>query len=89
MNDKFKGILYNAWNEPRHFFFWLMMLSLGGFAAVVVGFVAVNSSLTGPMQALAFVALGCALCFAISLPALAISRRSNPIMVVLTRSMRM
>src|ERR1035437_1387094 len=69
MNDKLKGILYNAWNEPRHFFFWLMMLSIAGLGAVVVGFVAVNSSLTGPMQALAFVALGCAVCFAISLPA--------------------
>jgi hypothetical protein len=69
MNDKLKGILHNAWNEPRHFFFWLMMLSLGGLAVVVVGFVAVNSSLPGPMQVLAFVALGCAVCFAISLPA--------------------
>jgi hypothetical protein len=69
MNAKLRSILHTAWNEPRHFFFWLAMLSILGFAAVVVGFVAVNSSLPGPMQALAFVALGCAVCFAISLPA--------------------
>jgi len=69
MKDKLKAILHSAWNEPRHFFFWLAMLSILGFAAVAAGFVAANTSLPGPMQVLAFVALGCVVGFAISLPA--------------------
>ena len=28
MNDKLRSILHTAWNEPRHFFFWLAMLSI-------------------------------------------------------------
>jgi hypothetical protein len=73
MNDKIRGILRTAWNEPRHFFFWLTMLSICGFAAVTTGFVAVNTSLRGPMLVLAYVTLGCVLCFLISLPAFILS----------------
>ena len=69
MNDKIRGILHTAWNEPRHFFFWLTMLSLFGFAAITAGFVAVNTSLRGPMLVLAYVTLGCILCFLVSFPA--------------------
>ena len=64
MNEKLKSILHTAWNEPRHFFFWLTMLSLCGFAAVAVG-----TSLTGPTLLLAFLALSCILCFLVSIPA--------------------
>ena len=32
MNEKLRSILHTAWNEPRHFFFWLAMLSVCGFA---------------------------------------------------------
>jgi hypothetical protein len=69
MNDQLRSILHNAWNEPRHFFFWLAMLSIGGLAAVAVGFVAVNTSLPGPMLLLGFVTLGSMVCFAVSVPA--------------------
>jgi hypothetical protein len=69
MNDKLRGILRTAWNEPRHFFFWLTILSLCGFAAITAAFVAVDTSLRGPMLVLAFVTLGCILCFLVSLPA--------------------
>jgi hypothetical protein len=64
MNDKTRSILYTAWNEPRHFFFWLAMLSICGFAAAASG-----AALAGAKLPLAFLALVCILCFAISLPA--------------------
>ncbi|MGO8931434.1 MAG: hypothetical protein ACLQU3_31655 [Limisphaerales bacterium] len=64
MNDKIRSILHTAWNEPRHFFFWLAMLSICGFVAA-----AGAAALLGTWQMLAFLALGCALCFAISIPA--------------------
>ena len=64
MNDKLKSILHTAWNEPRHFFFWLTMLSICGFVAA-----AGAAALTVPITFLAFVALGWLLCFAISIPA--------------------
>ncbi len=64
MKDKLRSILHTAWNEPRHFFFWLAMLSLCGFAAVALGL-----ALAGPALWLAFAALGCILCFLISIPA--------------------
>ncbi len=69
MNDKLRSILHTAWNEPRHFFFWLTMLSLFGFAAIAAGFVAVNTSLRGPMLVLTYLTLGCILCFLVSFPA--------------------
>ena len=64
MNDKLRSILHTAWNEPRHFFFWLSMLSICGFIAAAGG-----AALTGPILFLAFVALGCILCFVVSIPA--------------------
>ena len=69
MNDKLRSILHTAWNEPRHFFFWLTILSICGFAAIMAGFVAVNTSLRGPILVLAYVTLGCILCFLVSFPA--------------------
>jgi len=64
MNEKLKTILHTAWNEPRHFFFWLAMLSVCGFALATV-----SMGLAGPALPLAFVVLGCILCFAVSVPA--------------------
>jgi hypothetical protein len=64
MNDKIRSILHTAWNEPRHFFFWLVLLSICGFAAA-----ASAASLAGTTLLLAVVALGCILCFAVSIPA--------------------
>src|ERR1017187_895905 len=68
MNDKLRRILHNAWNDPRHFFFWLAMLGIGGLVAVAVTFAAINTSLPGPMLLLAIVTLGCFLCLAVILP---------------------
>ncbi len=64
MNEKSKTILETIWNEPRHFFFWLAMLSPLALAAIAV--VAVQ---IGPSAPLAFGALGCILCFVASVPA--------------------
>ena len=64
MNDKLRTILQTAWNEPRHFFFWLAMLSLCGFIVAVGG-----AALTAPTLFLGFVALGSILCFLASIPA--------------------
>ena len=57
MNEKFKNILRTAWTEPRHFFFWLAVLSLGGFICV-----AAASGFSAPPRPLAFFALLCVLC---------------------------
>lgn len=64
MNEKLRSILHVAWTEPRHFFFWLAMLSVAGFAAA-----AVTTALAGPALLLGFIALGCILGFVVSLPA--------------------
>ena len=64
MNDKLRSIFHTAWNEPRHFFFWLAMLSICGFIAA-----AGAAALTAPVLFLAFVALGSILCFLASIPA--------------------
>jgi hypothetical protein len=64
MNDKIRSILHTVWNEPRHFFFWLAMLSVCGLAAAAGG-----AALVGTKLVLAFLALGCALCLAVSVPA--------------------
>ena len=63
MNVKLRSILHTVWNEPRHFFFWLAMLSVSG---LVVGVVA--TSIGAPPQTpwLFLVGLGCILCFIIS-----------------------
>jgi hypothetical protein len=64
MNDKLKSILHTIWNEPRHFFFWLAVLGICGFVAAAAG-----AAVTHPTLLLSFVALGCALCFVVSIPA--------------------
>ncbi|HOX57934.1 MAG TPA: hypothetical protein P5205_13215 [Candidatus Paceibacterota bacterium] len=64
MNDKLRDFFHTTWTEPRHFFFWLAMLSIAGFVAVAVG-----AALAGPFLLLAFVALGCIVCFVVSVPA--------------------
>jgi hypothetical protein len=64
MNYRLRSILHTAWNEPRHFFFWLALLSVCGFVAAVGG-----AALIGPTTVLEFVALGALLCFGVSLPA--------------------
>ena len=64
MNDKLRSILHTAWNEPRHFFFWLAMLSMCGFIVAVGG-----AALTAPTPFLAVVALGSILCFLACIPA--------------------
>jgi len=64
MNEKIKNILHTAWNEPRHFFFWLAILSICGFAVTCVGV-----GLAGPALLLAFALLACILCFAVSVTA--------------------
>jgi hypothetical protein len=64
MNDKIRSILHTAWSEPRHFFFWLAMLCICGFAAAASG-----AALVGATLPLAFVAMGCILCFVVSVPA--------------------
>jgi hypothetical protein len=64
MNDRLRSILSTAWNEPRHFFFWLAMLSICGFIVAVGG-----AAMIGPATFLAFVALGSILCFVVCIPA--------------------
>jgi len=64
MNDRLRSILHTSYNEPRHFFFWLAMLSICGFIASVGG-----AAMIGPATFLAFVALGCILCFVVCIPA--------------------
>jgi hypothetical protein len=64
MNERFRTILRTAWNEPRHFFLWLALLSVCGLAAS-----AVLATLAGPALLLTFLALGCGLCFLVCLPA--------------------
>jgi hypothetical protein len=66
MKKSLNEIIQRAWNEPRHFFFWLALLSLVGLiGSLVLG----NAVLSQPNVPLAFAALGCALCFLVSLPA--------------------
>jgi len=64
MNEKLKSILHTAWNEPRHFFFWLALLSICGFAATCVGI-----WLAGPALPFALCLLVSILCIAVSVPA--------------------
>jgi len=58
MNPKLKNILTNAWNEPRHFFLWLTLSGVLGFAFAMV----ITSFLNQPVGVLQFFALGCAVC---------------------------
>jgi hypothetical protein len=64
MNDRLSSILHTAWNEPRHFFFWLAMLSICGFIASAGG-----AAILGPADLLAFGALCFILCFVVSIVA--------------------
>ena len=64
MNAKIRSILHTAWTEPRHFFFWLALLSLSCFAVV-----AAFTALTQPPLVLAFVALASILCFLVGIAA--------------------
>ena len=71
MNTKLKSILQNAWHEPRHFFFWLAILSLCGLAALAISLALIPYEVqkSGPGVLLSFVMLGCLLAFVISFPA--------------------
>ena len=62
MNEKLKGILHTAWNEPRHFFLWLALFSLCGLAAA---FVCVAPA--GPTVFVAVVLVGSSACFVLSI----------------------
>ena len=68
MNDKLRSILLAAWNEPRRFFFWLAMFSICGVIAAAGG-----AALLGPRLLLGFAALGCILCFVVSIPAITLA----------------
>jgi hypothetical protein len=58
MNQTAEKILRTTWTEPRHFFFWMALLSLAGFAGIVAG-----TGLTGANSLLALLAVCCGLCF--------------------------
>jgi hypothetical protein len=58
MNEKLRSILLTSWNKPRHFFFWLGMVSICGFAVAVRA-----AALTRPEPLAAQIALGFLLCF--------------------------
>lgn len=62
MNPKLRGFLNTTWNEPRHFFFWLAMLNLCGFIAVLA-----LTAVAGPWMPLGFLAVACILAFLVSL----------------------
>ncbi len=64
MNEQLRKAVHTAWTEPRHFFFWLALLSLCGLGAV-----AAATGLSTPSVPLAFVALACGLGFVMSLAA--------------------
>lgn len=58
MNATFKNILRAAWDEPRHFFFWIALLGLSGFVGVLAG-----TGLRATGSLLPLMAVGCGLCF--------------------------
>jgi hypothetical protein len=62
MNDRLRSILHTSYNEPRHFFFWLAILSICGFIASAGG-----AAMLGPAALLAFGALCFILCFVVSI----------------------
>src|SRR5258708_7579693 len=61
MNQTLEKILRTTWTEPRHFFFWIALLSLSGFAGIVAG-----TGLAGTSSLLALFAVGCCVCFVVS-----------------------
>jgi hypothetical protein len=62
MNQTVEKIARTTWTEPRHFFFWLAVVCLAGFVGVIAA-----TGLTTASSTLALVAVGCGLCFALSL----------------------
>ena len=75
MNDKLRSTLHTAWEEPRHFFFWLTLLGLLGFVAIAVGMTVNTPNLLLTMAqarvlvtVLAFAALGCILGVVVGIP---------------------
>ncbi|HZL42272.1 MAG TPA: hypothetical protein VFD66_03215 [Verrucomicrobiae bacterium] len=58
MKEKLRTILHTAWHEPRHFFLWLALLSICGFAITAVGI-----NLPGPNLLVGAVAIASMLCF--------------------------
>ena len=71
MKTKLKSILQNAWHEPRHFFFWLALLSLCGLAilAISLALIPYEVQKSRPGVLLSFLMLGCMLLFVTSFPA--------------------
>lgn len=65
MKKSLNEILQRAWTEPRHFFFWLALLSVCGLIGTLV---TGGTVLSQPNVPLAFAALGFALGFLVSLP---------------------
>ena len=61
MNQTVEKILRTAWSEPRHFFFWIALLSLAGFAGIAAG-----TGLARSSSVLALLAVGCGLGFLLS-----------------------
>jgi hypothetical protein len=68
MNEKIRTILHTAWNEPRHFFFWLALVCVCGFAAE-----AACTGFAGTNLLVAMVALACTLGFLLSFTAFVLS----------------
>ena len=64
MNERLKGRLHTAWTEPRHFFFWLALLSLFASALVLA-----NRGHAAPGVPLAVVLTAGALGFVVGLAA--------------------
>ena len=61
MKEKLRSILHTAWHEPRHFFLWLTLLSICGFAIA-----ALSAHLIRPNVVFGAVALASILCFLVS-----------------------
>jgi hypothetical protein len=60
MNEKLKTILRNAWSEPRHFFFWLLLLCCLGLAVYAcLGAVSPGYSSSRVARAATMVAVEC------------------------------
>jgi hypothetical protein len=75
MNARLKTALNRAWNEPRHFFFWLALLSALGLVVFVVGQVLMTYELqkTSLGLLLGFLELACVFGFVVGVPAFVLS----------------
>lgn len=71
MNPRLKEALKHAWTEPRHFFFWLALLSFGGMALLLAGQLMmpydIQKGALGLM--IGFLQLGCVVGFVVGFPA--------------------